>query len=112
MHYRIVLIYNILTRCCGVIFLKNRTHDSVCKTYWDLWKQVQTDPEYAWLRSELEALEPQYEAILSALPEQEQQLLDRYITLRENLNRRTLEFACSKLKPTRRWRTLISKKQG
>lgn len=72
-------------------------HNILCKTYWDLWEQVQSDPEYARLRSELEALEPQYEAILSALPERDRAALDRYVTLRENLNRRTLEFACANI---------------
>ena len=69
-------------------------HDRIVKRYWDLWEQVQSDPEYAWLRSELEAMEQQYEAILASLSEEDRLNLDRYITLRENLNRRMLEFAC------------------
>ena len=78
----------------GVINLDEATHDRIVKRYWDLWEQVQTDPEYAWLRSELEAMEQQYEAILASLSEKDRLTLDRYITLRENLNRRMLEFAC------------------
>ena len=70
------------------------THERIVKAYWDLWEQVQSDPEYSWLRSELEAMEPRYEAILASLPEEDRLTLDHYITLRENLNRRMLEFAC------------------
>ena len=70
------------------------THERIVKAYWDLWEQVQSDPEYSWLRSELEAMEPRYEAILASLSEEDRLTLDRYITLRENLNRRMLEFAC------------------
>lgn len=68
-------------------------HDRIIKRYWDLWAQVQSDPEYARLRSELEGMAPQYEAILSALPEPDRAALDRYITLRESMNRRMLEIS-------------------
>lgn len=74
-------------------------HDRIVKRYWDLWEQVQADPEYSRLRAELTAVEPRYEAILAALPEQDRAVLDRYVTIRENLNRRTLEFACMELEP-------------
>ena len=74
--------------------MEQNKHDMMVKAYWDLWEQVQSDPEYSWLRSELEAMEPRYEAILASLSEEDRLTLDRYITLRENLNRRMLEFAC------------------
>ncbi len=77
--------------------MEDINHDLLCKTYWDLWERVQNDPEYARLRSELESMEPQYEAILASLPEPDRFTLDRYITLRETMNRRMLEYACGEL---------------
>ena len=68
-------------------------HDRLCQNYWDLREQVRSDPEYASLTRELEELEPQYEAILLSLPEEDRLTLDRYITLRENRNLRMLEYA-------------------
>lgn len=77
--------------------MESINHDRIIKRYWDLWAQVQSDPEYARLRSELEAMEPRYEAILSTLPEPDRAALDRYITLRESMNRRMLEISCEGL---------------
>ena len=77
--------------------MDQKKHDNICKAYWALQDRIQSDPEYARLRSRLEALEGPYEALLSQLPPSEQQLLDQYITLRESLNRRLLEFACAKI---------------
>ena len=74
--------------------MEQNTNDMMVKAYWDLMQRVRTDPEYARLCSELEAMERQYEAILASLSEEDRLTLDRYITLRENLNRRMLEFAC------------------
>ena len=70
-------------------------HDRLCQNYWGLREQVRTDPEYASLTRALEELEPQYEAILAALSEEDRLTLDRYITLRENRNLRMLEYALS-----------------
>ena len=72
-------------------------HDRIVKVYWDLWEQARTDPEYARLCAELEGMAPRYEAILSALPEPDRAALDRYITLRESMNRRMLEISCEGL---------------
>ena len=69
----------------------------LCQSYWDLMDRVRTDPEYARLNAMLQELEPRYEALLAALPEQDRSFLDRYITLRESMGRRTLEFACNTL---------------
>ena len=69
-------------------------HDRIVKRYWDLWAQARTDPEYVRLCSELAAMEPRYEAILAALPEQDRAALDRYITLRETMGRRLIEWVC------------------
>ena len=69
--------------------------DRLCRDYWDLREQVRTDPEYASLTRELEELEPQYEAVLLSLPEEDRLTLDRYISLRENRNLRMLEYALS-----------------
>ena len=69
-------------------------HEHIVKRYWDLWEQVQSDPEYARLRSELASMEPRYESILSALPERDRAVLDRYITLRESMGRRLIEWVC------------------
>ena len=68
-------------------------HEDFCKRYWDLRERVRSDPEYARLTRELEALEPQYEAVLSALPEEDRLTIERYLLLRENRNLRLAEFA-------------------
>ena len=68
-------------------------HDRLCQDYWNLREQVRTDPEYASLTRALEDIEPQYEAILLSLPEEDRLTLDRYISLRENRNLRMLEYA-------------------
>ena len=70
-------------------------HDRLCQDYWDLREQVRSDPEYASLTRALEDMEPQYEAILLSLPEEDRLTLDRYISLRENRNLRMLEYALS-----------------
>ena len=70
-------------------------HDRLCQNYWNLREQVRTDPEYASLTRALEDMEPQYEAILLSLPEEDRLTLDRYISLRENRNLRMLEYALS-----------------
>ncbi len=77
-------------------------HDRIVKRYWDLWEQVQVDPEYSRLRAELTAMEPEYEAILATLPEQDRAVLDRYVTLRESMGRRLIEWVCAKLPPVGR----------
>ena len=84
------MIYNILTRYYGVIYLE---HDELCRRYWDLRERVRSDAEYAHLTWELEALESQYEAALSALPEEDRLTIERYLLLRENRNLRLAEFA-------------------
>ena len=70
-------------------------YDRLCQDYWDLREQVVSDPEYASLTRALEELEPQYEAILAALSEEDRLILDRYIALRENRNLRMLEYTLS-----------------
>ena len=37
--------------------MDQKKHDNICKAYWELQDRVQSDPEYARLRSRLEALE-------------------------------------------------------
>ena len=69
-------------------------HNHLCKTYWDLWNRVQTDPEYACMLEELNELEPLYESVLGALTREQRDLIDRIVTLRENMGRRMLEYAC------------------
>jgi len=86
-----------LTRYYGVIYLKDGNHEKLCKAYWDLMQRVQTDPEYLCLRQRLEELEPQYEAILASLPEEDRLIVELYWTCRENLDRRVIEYACEKL---------------
>ena len=83
------MIYNILTRYCGVIYLE---HEEFCRRYWDLRERVRSDPEYAHLTRELEALDSQYEAALSALPEEDRLTIERYLLLRENRNLRLAEY--------------------
>ena len=68
-------------------------HDRLCQDYWDLREQVRSDPEYTSLTRALEDMEPQYEAILDSLSEEDRLTLDRYISLRENRNLRMLEYA-------------------
>ena len=84
------MIYNILTRYHGVIYLE---HDELCRQYWDLRERVRSDPEYARLTRELNELEPQYETVLSALPEEDRLTIERYLLLRENRNLRLAEYA-------------------
>lgn len=86
------MIYNILTRYYGVIYLE---HDELCRRYWDLRERVRSDAEYTHLTRELEALESQYEAVLSALPEEDRLTIERYLLLRENRNLRMAEYALS-----------------
>ena len=73
--------------------MNNTDHDRLCQNYWDLREQVRTDPEYTSLTRALEDMEPQYEAILAALSEEDRLTLDRYISLRENRNLRMLDYA-------------------
>ena len=83
------MIYNILTRYRGVIYLE---HEEFCRRYWDLRERVRSDVEYARLTRELEALEPQYEAVLSAMPEEDRLTIEHYLLLRENRNLRMAEY--------------------
>ena len=83
------MIYNILTRYYGVIYLE---HDELCRRYWDLRERVRSDAEYARLTRELEDMEPQYEAVLSTLPEKHRLTIERYLLLRENRNLRMAEY--------------------
>ena len=66
----------------------------LCKRYWKLWNRAQRDPEYIRLKEALEAMEPEYAAILAALPEAAQSTLARSITIPENMGRRMRELAC------------------
>ena len=86
------MIYNILTRYYGVIYLE---HEEFCRRYWDLRERVRSDPEYARLTRELEDMETQYEAVLSTLPEKHRLTIERYLLLRENRNLRLAEYALS-----------------
>ena len=74
--------------------MKHTEHEKFCARYWAIRAAVQSDPEYARLTAELDATEPQWEAIASALSETDRAALERYILLRESRNLRMLEFAC------------------
>ena len=74
-------------------------HEHIVKRYWDLWEQVQTDPEYACMLEELNELEPLYVSVLGALTWEQRDLIDRIVTLRECMNRRMLEYACTEYHP-------------
>ena len=74
-------------------------HDRIVKRYWDLWAQVRTDPEYACMLEELNKLEPVYVSVLGALTWEQRDLIDRIVTLRECMNRRMLEYACTEYHP-------------
>lgn len=67
-------------------------HEEFCRRYWDLRERVRSDPEYARLTRELNELEPQYETVLSALPEEDRLTIERYLLLRENRNLRLAEY--------------------
>ena len=77
-----------------MIILKAVDQEQLCARYWAIRAAVQSDPEYARLTAELDAMEPQWEAIASALSEPDRAALERYILLRESRNLRMLEFAC------------------
>ena len=83
------MIYNILTRCYGVIYLE---HEELCRRYWDLRERVRSDAEYARLTRELEEMESRYEAVLSSLQEEDRLTIERYLLLRENRNLRLAEY--------------------
>ena len=72
-------------------------HDKICEAYWNIHDEIQTDPEYARMRSELEALTAQYDAVLKSLSVKNRELLERCILLRESMNSRMLEWACGKM---------------
>lgn len=50
---------------------------------------VRHDAEYQKLLSECKKLEPEYQRIMASLPEKDRALLDRYITLCEELEYRS-----------------------
>ena len=77
-----------------MIILKEVDQEQLCARYWAIRAAVESDPEYARLTAELDAMEPQWEAIASALSETDRAALERYILLRESRNLRMLEFAC------------------
>ena len=83
------MIYNILTRYYGVIYLE---HEEFCRRYWDLRDRVRSDPEYARLTRELEEMESRYEEVLSSLHEEDRLTIERYLLLRENRNLRLAEY--------------------
>ena len=74
--------------------MEQKEQEKLCETYWDIWESCQTDPEYARLLAELKELEPLYEGILGSLSRDCREVLDDYLTLREHMNRRMLEYAC------------------
>ena len=74
--------------------MEQNKHDMIANAYWDIWEQVQSDPEYAGMLEELKELEPLYVSILGALTPEQRDLIDRIVTLRESMNRRMLEFSC------------------
>ena len=75
--------------------MEQSKYDQLSEAYWDVLTLATDDPEYADLSQRLHDMEPRYETILAALSEQDRLFLDRYITLRESVNRRALELACS-----------------
>ena len=77
-----------------MINLKDIDQEQFCARYWAIRAAVQSDPEYAALTAELDAMEPRWEAILSSLSDRDRAEAERYILLRENRNLRMLEFAC------------------
>ena len=77
-----------------MINLKDIDQEQFCARYWGIREAVRSDPEYARLTAELDAMEPRWEAIAAALSETDRADVERYILLRENRNLRMLEFAC------------------
>ena len=77
-----------------MIYLKDVDQEQFCARYWAIRAAVESDPEYARLTAELDAMEPRWEAILAPLCESDRADVERYILLRENRNLRMLEFAC------------------
>lgn len=74
--------------------MKYIDQEQFCARYWAIREAVQADPEYVRLTSELDAMEPRWEAIASTLSETDRADVERYILLRENRSLRMLEFAC------------------
>ena len=77
--------------------MEAKEQELLCKIYWDIWNSGQADPEYARLLADLKKLEPLYLEILGSLPQDCREVLDNYLSLRENMSRRMLEYACQRL---------------
>ena len=72
-------------------------HEKFCARYWAIREAVRSDPEYARLTAQLDALEPRWEQLLAPLSDDDRAAVERYLLLRENRNLRMLEFACDRL---------------
>lgn len=62
--------------------------------YWDqvLWNAARNDPEYRQLLKQCRDLEPAFREVLDALPPEQQDRLQDYISLCEALERRLTEL--------------------
>lgn len=58
-----------------------------------LFQAVHLDKAYQRLLAQATDLEPEYDRILAALPQEDRQLLERYISLGEKLEHRKLTLA-------------------
>lgn len=65
-----------------------------------LWDRIQEDPQFKAMLSFLKKLEPQYEAVLSKLSPDEQDLICDYVSAHEVMSWRALEYACENMNYT------------
>ena len=77
-----------------MIYLKEVGQEQLCARYWAIREAVRSDPEYAQLTAQLDALESRWEQLLAPLSDDDRAAVERYILLRESRNLRMLEFAC------------------
>jgi hypothetical protein len=82
-----------------VIYLKEVDQEQLCARYWAIREAVRSDPEYARLTAQLDALEPRWEQLLAPLSDDDRAVIEQFVLLRENRNLRMLEFACEQITP-------------
>ena len=61
---------------------------------WDIWTKGQSDPEYARLFQQMFALEERFEAVVSKLDDETEDIIRDYVMHCKAMSWRMLEFAC------------------
>ena len=77
------------------------TDDSTKKRAWEIWDAGQNDPQYRAMLEENRILEKKYFAVLETLPEEQQDIINDFVMLCEDMSWRMLEIACEMEKSAR-----------